>query len=304
MANKSVLAIIVLFNPDFSTLSRLLISVVNQVEKIIIVDNTPNANTEELKKVFLQFNNKIIYKPLGDNYGIAAAQNVGIKFSQGNSFSHVLLLDQDSELPLSMVRDLLDAEHKLLNNNIQVAAVGPAFIDEKTGEKAPAINVKLLHTKKIPIDENKEYIKSDYIIASGSLIRTNILSKFGMMDEKLFIDWVDIEWGERCNKLGYYTFIIPSVLMKHSIGDDFVKFTGKNINLHTDFRNYFIVRNATYLLFNNSLRFRSRLLFLFKIPCYIIFYSTVSKRKIYSVGLLCKAVIDGFFRNMYKGHFK
>lgn len=304
MNEVKTLAIVVLYNPDHAILSRLLKSVSDQVEQIIVVDNTPNVNEDSLLIEFRKHSCSIEYISLKDNYGIAYAQNVGIKFGQENLFSHILLLDQDSELPPGMVDNLLASEVDLLSRGIKVAAVGPAFIDEKTNEKAPAINIKFLHVEKIAINENAPFIKSDYIIASGSLIRTSILSKFGPMDEKLFIDWVDIEWGERCSKYNYNTYIIPSVLMKHSIGDEYIKMLGRNINLHTDFRNYFIVRNATYLLFSSKIRFNSRLLFLFKIPCYIVFYSFVSKKKFYSFGLLTKAVWDGLIRNMYKGHFQ
>lgn len=304
--NDSVktLAIIVLYNPDFFILNRLLVSVIDQVNHIIVVDNTPNSNLEIINVHLAAFLHKITYKSLTTNQGIAIAQNEGISFAKENSFTHVLLLDQDSELPRGMVSGLLIAEKQLLNKNIKVAAVGPSFIDEKTNEIAPAINVKFMKVDRVEIDSNKSEIQSDYIIASGSLIRIEVLDIVGLMDERLFIDWVDIEWGERCSKFGYGTYIIPSVQMKHSIGDDFVKFLGRNINIHSDFRNYYIVRNATYLMLSNKLKYESRLLFVFKIPCYILFFSILSKRKLYSLKLLLIAVKDGIIGNMGKGHFK
>ncbi|MER2010631.1 MAG: hypothetical protein ABS939_24675, partial [Psychrobacillus sp.] len=99
-------------------------------------------------------------------------------------------------------------------------------------------------------------------------------------------------------------YVAPKVIMRHSIGDEYINFGNKNINLHTDFRNYFIVRNSIYLSLYSKLPLNFKLIQLGKVPLYILFYSYHSKRRLYSLGLLIKAVTDGIFRNMDKGHFR
>ncbi|KJF90573.1 glycosyltransferase family 2 protein [Photobacterium leiognathi] len=301
-----ILPIIVLFNPEKELLKRLLLSLQDQVEDICIVDNSPTSVKEKINDILSLISNNIKYFALNDNKGIAEAQNIGISYAIDNDYSHVLLLDQDSSLPPSMVKDLLFAENNLIQKGENVATVGPTFIDEKTGETVNAIRAKPFYVQRIPINlESKEPVHSDYIIASGSLIRTSLLKKVGFMKSELFIDWVDIEWGERCNHVyGYKSFIIPTVIMHHSIGDETTRALGRNINLHSDFRNYFIVRNAVYLMKSDSMSFNSKLIYLIKVPQYIIFYSLTSKRKLYSLGLLTKAVFDGILSKMGKGHFK
>ncbi|SMY35950.1 glycosyltransferase family 2 protein [Photobacterium andalusiense] len=301
-----VLPIIVLFNPEKELLKRLLISLKDQVNDICIVDNSPISVKNEIDDILNTIPNKIKYYELNENKGIATAQNIGIQYAQDNNYSHVLLLDQDSGLPDNMIKGLLNAENKLLDKGIKVATVGPVFIDEKTNESVSAIHTKLFYLKRVPVDVNSsEPVVSDYIIASGSLIRISVLKEIGSMVDELFIDWVDIEWGERANHLyGYKSFIIPTVIMRHSIGDETTKSFGRNFNLHSDFRNYFIVRNAVYLMRSKSMSFNSKSLSLIKIPYYIIFYSFMSKRRLYSLGLLAKAAFDGIVSNMGKGHFK
>lgn len=301
---KKICAIVVLYNPDFIVLHKLLKSVIDQVGQVLLVDNTPNVEQEKMNLEISNYGKSLIYKPFNVNHGIAYAQNKGIDYAKDNNFTHVLLLDQDSELPDLMTQKLLQAEKNLIGNNVKVAAVGPSFIDEKSGQIGPAVSVGFFRIKRIPITRDIPYFKSDYIIASGSLIRMSILDIVGIMDEKLFIDWVDIEWGERCSKLGYDSFIVSSVQMKHSIGDSYVRFLGRNLSLHSDFRNYFIVRNASYLLFRKHLKFKSRVLLTAKIPYYIIIFSALSKRKFYSVYLLIRAFVDGIFGRMHKGFFK
>jgi len=304
MYDKDVLPIIILFHPDDTLLSRLLVSLQGQSKDICIVDNTPTT----VKHSVLTFCDKLLLNPiyfdLGENKGIASAQNIGIQYAIDNKYEHVLLLDQDSELPNGFIEKLKSNELKLINDGHKVAAVGPAFKDEKTGEVADAIQQKSVKVNRIKIDVNSNQpVQCDYIIASGSLIRTSVLQEVGFMDDDLFIDWVDIEWGERCSYYGFKSYMVPSVVMNHSIGDEYVSVFGRKINLHSDFRNYFIVRNATHLLKSKKIRPELKFTFLIKIPQYIFFYSLFSKRKIYSFVLLNRAVWDGLIGKLGKGFF-
>jgi len=304
MNNENVVAIVILFNPEFNTLDLLLESVAKQVEKVLIIDNSPEPNIQKIENSIIKFGQITKYIPLYDNVGIAAAQNVGIKMSKDLGASHVLLLDQDSVLPERMVEDLISEEKFLLSKGFSVAAVGPSYIDQKTNESVSAVEASFLRTKRKNQNDTGEPLRSDYIIASGSLIRIDILNKFGLMREELFIDWVDIEWGERCRVNNCYSFVSQKVIMKHSIGDEHVNLIGKTIYLHSDFRNYFIVRNAVYLSKDKTLRLKLRFSMLFKVPYYIILFSLLSKRKFYSINLLTRAAVDGALNNMGKGYFK
>ena len=72
-----IAAVIVLYHPEPSLLDRLLRSVVGQVDKIYVIDNTPGSNADG-SSYFDQYQTNISYVPLGENKGIATAQNVGI----------------------------------------------------------------------------------------------------------------------------------------------------------------------------------------------------------------------------------
>lgn len=307
MSSKTVLPIIVLFYPDVTLLETLIESLVTQANEICIVDNTPASDSikENVISICEVKGIETKYIELNENKGIAYAQNQGIIYAKDKHYSHVLLLDQDSALPNYMIRELCEAEANLLKDGVSVAAVGPAFRDEKTGRLAPAIQQDSIFVKRIRVIENSEVaIKCDYIIASGTLINITVINEVGMMLDELFIDWVDIEWGERCRYHGKYVFMIPNIIMKHSIGDDHVSITGRDINLHSDFRNYFIVRNAIYLQRIGSVRWKLKVSLLFRVPLYVFFYSYHSKKPLYSFLLLSKAIFDGIVGNMGKGHFK
>ena len=292
-ASARVAAVIVLYQPNPELLERLLKSLAGQAQRVLVIDNSPQPSPEFPSR--FQSDSDICYKALGDNTGIATAQNIGIREALEENCSHVLLLDQDSALPPNLVEDLLQAEHQLLAAGAQVAAVGPVFRDEKTGELSPAIRHRALRVRKIRITPSHTApVEADYLISSGSLIRSSVLCQIGTMREELFIDWVDIEWGLRARVHGLQCFMIPTVPMAHSIGDSSVRVLSKRINLHNDVRNYYIVRNATYLLRLSSMGWSWRIITFFKIPQYVVFYSWHSTQRWKSVGLLLRAVADGF----------
>lgn len=302
----NVISIIVLYNPSLVLLKRLYMSLYKQVNSIIFIDNSENISIKKDVKKWLNesFSININYIDLYKNYGIAYAQNRGIEFAKRLGARFVLLLDQDSALPRNMVSDVMMVYKNLVSDGHKVATVGPSFLDEKTNELAKIIRHRNLRVHKSIPNQLQSFEIADYVISSGSLIPVEVLNEVGDMNEKLFIDWVDIEWGMRAKLHGYASYVTPKVIMRHSIGDEYINFGNKNINLHTDFRNYFIVRNSIYLSLYSKLPLNFKLIQLGKVPLYILFYSYHSKRRLYSLGLLIKAVTDGIFRNMDKGHFR
>ena len=293
-----VAAVIVLYYPELSLLQRLIETLVGQVDMILVIDNTP-LPIRAVQDLITNCEEQIHYEALGDNRGIASAQNIGIRRGLEAGASHILLLDQDSALPPRMVQNLVDAESELLRQGNAVAAVGPVFADEKTGALSCAVRHGLLRVKRIQIDQSSTNpVESDNLIASGSLIRATVLQQVGLMREELFIDWVDVEWCHRARSYGFHSYIIPSIVMTHSIGDSAVRIFGKEINLHSRIRDFYIVRNATFLLREPRMGWRWRLVTMINVPKHIVVHSWFSQQKWKTLGFLAIAVMDGLRGNM------
>lgn len=298
--SDAVYAVIVLYNPDYKKLTTLISDSLDQFEKLVVVDNTPR----DFDHSYLPLLNvdKIHYLDLGENLGIAIAQNRGIQYAIAQGAEYIMTLDQDSGSSAGMVLALLQRYKLESKTNAHIAAIGPTFIDEKTGEKTFAIKEGKLKIEYVPI-EGDSLVRSEYLISSGMLIPVAVLHAVGLMDENLFIDWVDTEWCMRANRLGYFLYIDPKVEMNHSIGDSSTYVMGKNIMLHSDFRNYYKIRNSIYLAMHTPQTISFKITQIYKtIPC-IIFYSWVSPNKLNSFKLLFRAVFDGVVKNMDKGYF-
>lgn len=297
-ASVSVAAVVVLYYPNKAQVTRLIDSVASQVERIYVVDNTPSWDSN-MPDTLARIPHKIDYRANGFNAGLASAQNAGISSAVQEGHTHVLLLDQDSYLPEHAVEGLLAAERSLLCSGTEVAAVGPVFIDEKSGQRSHAVRHSGLRVRWHVISpEQTEPMETDYLIASGSLIRSSVLKRVGLMRDELFIDWVDAEWSYRARNFGLAAYVIPTVEMKHNVGDDTGNFMGRPINLHNPVRNYYIVRNAVYLMQNRRMSWRWRVTMLMYIPKYILVHSWLSRNRWISFMQMLGGLRDGVTRTM------
>lgn len=210
------------------------------MSSIIIVDNA-SLNAVQIKKYFND-NINIIF--LDDNVGIAKAQNIGMDWSINNEATHVLLFDQDTIPPSQFVESLLKDESELLANNEPVAAIGPSFFDGRTMKEYPVALINGFSLKKIYPSNSSSPISVSFIIASGTLIRVDVIKEVGYMMETLFIDYVDIEWCLRAINLGYKIYVTPSIKIVHEIGDSRKVVFKKDFSVHSPIRNYYISRNG------------------------------------------------------------
>jgi rhamnosyltransferase len=260
---------------------------------VFAVDNTP-APEPEIGQLLDAFAPQVRYIPLGENRGIASAQNTGIRAGMTAGCSHVLLLDQDSALPEGMVDRLLSGEDRLVREGQEVGAVGPQFWDEKTGKTYPAVRLGFFRLRKIYLDAvSKEPAEADYLIASGSMIRTSVLDVVGLMREDLFIDWVDVEWGLRARSMGFRSYHIPEAVMKHNVGDAVVSILGRDIHVHSDVRNYYMLRNALYLFRIKTMGWRWKTTFAPRLPCYLLLYPFLADHRRRNLQFVVRALKDG-----------
>lgn len=251
---SKVYGVIVTYKPNVEVLEKCVNSLVNQVDKLIIVDNTP-GKCQLLENFRKTQNIEIVY--LNDNYGIAYAQNVGIKKALEEEADFILLSDQDTIYPLDYVEKMLECFKKG-----KVAAAGPLFIDAHTGKVQFFVKKGLIGFKKIYPKTGKHEVLQ--LIASGTIINAKFIPEIGLMKEELFIDWVDMEWCWRAVKKGYKIIGNADVVIKHFHGEKSKKFLTKNITLKSCIRNYYTIRNGIYLALHSNVldSYRRTLLFL------------------------------------------
>gem|GEM_PF-6014257 len=70
------------------------------------------------------------------------------------------------------------------------------------------------------------------------------------MDEALFIDHVDLEWGLRARRHGWHLGVAVGAVLGHSLGEDtrHVLWRSRDVHIQHPLRNYYTVRNTIWLV--------------------------------------------------------
>jgi rhamnosyltransferase len=229
----------VCYRPNLAHLSRLCALVIADGCKVILVDNT------ELP--YLAGDNVpdgCTLITLGNNSGIARAQNVGVATALSAGATVLVFFDQDSTIESGLVKSLVGAVHE---GTAEI--VSPLCVDDATGMALPSMRVSRfgrvtwVHaagaTSPYPVD---------MVISSGTVATREVFDIAGNFDEGLFIDHVDAEWCMRCRARQVPIYVIPTAVMRHSIGSRYVKLGPLTIQVHSPARCYYQIRNC-FLMF-------------------------------------------------------
>jgi rhamnosyltransferase len=96
-------AIIVTYFPNNQTITKTIKSIVKQVSKLLIIDNTPNGGNVFKNHKLLDRKNNVELITLNENVGIAKAQNIGIRRALENKADFILLSDQDTFILITIL---------------------------------------------------------------------------------------------------------------------------------------------------------------------------------------------------------
>ena len=236
-------AVVITYNPDMNLLNKEYESIINQVDRIIYVDNCSKNKNELLQ--WMEKKQKIQYVFLPSNEGIGVAQNIGIKKSIECGALYVILFDQDTVIDHNFVKELLKSEKKAISNGLNVAITGPIYVSHDNEYLYPIVTIENEKIRKYNVDSLKnDYLKVSHIIASGMLIRCEVLKNFGLMNENWFIGYIDFEFCFRVTRFGYDIIVTKNAKMKHQMGDSQIKIFGRKVGLYSPFRRYFDCRNT------------------------------------------------------------
>ncbi|WP_435106112.1 glycosyltransferase family 2 protein [Arhodomonas sp. AD133] len=244
---ERVIAVVVTYRPALSRFSALLERLRPQVAEIIIVDNGSDCDLSPFE------NDQVAVVRLGENTGLGAAQNHGAGLAIRHDADAILLMDQDSMPATDMVERLVHAWRTLSAADERLAAVGPNYADPNIDHGSPFHRVEGFRTVRPRCSGDHHHhrqclIPVDHLTASGCLIPIDAWQHNGGMDETLFIDYVDVEWGLRARANGWKCYGVCDARMEHTLGGRPVRVFGRRIVTHPPFRNYYFFRNGLRLI--------------------------------------------------------
>ena len=225
---RSVLCVVILYYPSKSDWIHV-DKVIQQVNKVLLLDNTPGADIRN-EPTLNAVNDNICYHKFGENKGIGYALNFAANYAIERGFTWLLTMDQDSELP----EQYIDSMFKVLNlypNPDEVDMLCPSIGSKK--------NV-----------DPKNWERVNRAITSGTLMRIEMFEKIGLFNEYLFIDYVDFDYCLRARAAGSVILQLPWLHLKHTIGSpteiNIIFGVLKTLN-HSPVRRYYKFRNRIWM---------------------------------------------------------
>jgi len=223
-------------------LHQLCAALLAQSAAIVLVDNT-EAIEHDLKSIIPSA--KLI--TLGFNSGIAHAQNIGIRTALNSGADVIALFDQDSQITPGFLSVLVEP----LRLGVP-AVVSPLYYDNMSEQELPSLAVSKLgiSTAIHRRGQNSPY-PVDVVISSGTAATREVYEIAGLLDESLFIDFVDTEWCLRCLSKNISIRVVPVAVMRQRIGSTSIDLGITTILVHSPVRCYYQLRNC-FLLFRKK----------------------------------------------------
>ncbi|MDP5254352.1 MULTISPECIES: hypothetical protein [unclassified Vibrio] len=168
------------------------------------------------------------------------------------------LFDQDTRISVEQIEQLFAKAGQLSKECDQakrpsIAALCPSYRAKNLDRFGDLITIDAqgisrLNPNMMTEQQKQQVYPVAYTITSGSVVNLAAMEKIGLHDDKLFIDFVDIEWGLRANHLGYQVLQWPQVVLEHQLGDAPIELFGHKIVTHSAVRHFYYFRNAMLLM--------------------------------------------------------
>jgi len=196
-----LIGIVVTYFPDLKLLDENLSKFINDIDELIIFDNSPLDYRIKLQVISQKYNASIWGN--GSNWGISVALNLCSRYAYKKGYTHMLTMDQDSIWDnFSRFKKFVEYQN---NDNIF----------------GPSIN-----------NHTNEILRSElHIITSGTIMPLNTLKRIGGYHELFKIDGIDNEVCDRARMYGYNVYSSSMGALKQTFGSQiyhkvgFFKFT-------------------------------------------------------------------------------
>jgi rhamnosyltransferase len=230
---RNTCAIIVTYHPDAAFPDRFS-HLLQQVDAIFVVDNNSGPDAVSmLQSSRCGANSRLILN--GDNLGLAAALNIGVKQSMAADYNWALLFDQDTTPGPGLLKGFREAFEEFPERQ-KLAIIGANYIEPSIGKpRFPAA-----------LARGRRWINRRVVITSGSLLSLQAYKRLGPFREDYFIDCIDHEFCLRARSKGFKIIATRAATMVHGIGlPTLHRLPWRRIDVtnHSSVRRYYMIRN-------------------------------------------------------------
>jgi len=213
--------------------------------EVLVVDNaSPSDTPEVIKEKFPQ----VIFIKSSKNLGFAGGNNIAIRQATGEL---IYLINNDTIIPENHIHILVNA----LSEDHATGVVCPKIklYDDPniilfagfTPLSSITVRNKIIGFAEKDHGQYDQRKQSAYAHGAAMMLKREVLEKAGLMNEKYFLYYEEIDWSSRIRKAGYSIYYIPDTFVLHKESMS----TGKNSPL----KSYYMNRNRVlYISLNRA----------------------------------------------------
>lgn len=217
-------AIVIVYYPNIEDLKLNILSYIEDIDKLIIWDNTPIKDQSNFNLDFPEIRDKSLVLTTGRNEFIAYPLNKAINWCLENDFNYLLSMDQDSLFEngsFKMYLNKIKLNHDPKNVIFGVNPNGQFLIQES-------------------------FLETNWFITSGSIYDVSIIKKIGGFREDYQIDCIDNEICYKVKTNGYKVVVDTHCKLNQIYGTPLSKY-GFITSGYSPFRTYSILCNHILL---------------------------------------------------------
>lgn len=202
--------------------------------EILVVDNaskdgSPELIADKFPGIKIIRNNK--------NLGFAGGMNVGIRETMGLNPEFILLLNQDVIVDKNFLTELVDRMrsdkkigiigpkiyfHPETPSDKKLWAIGAEFVDARVwGSKVFMAGVVPVGCGETDNGQYDDLAETDGMPGCCMLIKTEVIKKIGLMDERFFVFHEDDDYCIRIHRAGYKISVAPKSVIWHKVSTSF-----------------------------------------------------------------------------------
>ncbi len=201
--------------------------------EIILVDNYSSDGSVKIFREYLKAKkiNKLIEN--NSNLGFSKANNKAIEVARGKN---IFLLNSDTEIKNGAIDELVN----FANANKNIGVIGSRLFNADGSIQASCFNLPTLSRavrqywlgqrgvfdKYYPKEENPTKVEA--VVGAAMFVTENSIKKVGLLSEKYFFYFEDLDYCRAVAKAGLSVYYLPSSHVIHYHGSSINKITDKN----------------------------------------------------------------------------
>jgi len=179
------------------------------------ISNSVNIRKYRLSKLEILENKK--------NMGFAKANNIGIKYALAHGADYILLLNNDTKIEMNFLKNLLNIDAPIsspvvkfreFKENPKLIYDLGGFVNWWTG-RTSHLNA---YANTYSLYKDKDPIEVDYVAGCSMLIKKEVVRTIGLLDEKYFIYFEDVDFCVTAKKHGFNVIVDPNSIIYHKLG--------------------------------------------------------------------------------------